>query len=265
MEHKTVTLSWPTVRLIAALVAVVCVAGIAAILVYAPRRASVAAPEAAPQSFEASVPGESAIESPGAASLAVPALTEDLEEHSPLPTPTRTATALPPTATATSVPSSTATPTVTNTPMPTPTPMPTETPTITPSPTLTATSPPTPTPTLTHTPTPTVSPTPFPSPTAVPPLSMDWVLAKKNCISAAQWFLEFWLTASGGTGEYTFYRDIERVHGPAPAAGFGYQMYAGTGSAVVGTFAVESGGQRVQSEFWIERLDCSEFAPPPPP
>jgi hypothetical protein len=94
---------------------------------------------------------------------------------------------------------------------------------------------------------------------------MEWVLVEKHCISHAQWFLEFWITASGGTGEYTFYRDIERLHGPAPADGFGYQMYAGTGSAAVGTFAVESGAQRVQSEFWVKRLDCSHLAPPPKP
>jgi hypothetical protein len=91
---------------------------------------------------------------------------------------------------------------------------------------------------------------------------MDWVLAEKHCISSAQWFLEFWITASGGTGEYTFYRDIERLHGPAPADGFGYQMYTGTGSAAVGTFYVESGTQRVRSEFWVARPDCSLFPPP---
>jgi hypothetical protein len=94
---------------------------------------------------------------------------------------------------------------------------------------------------------------------------MEWVLVRKHCISGAQWFLEFWLTAEGGNGEYTFYRDIEVVHGPAPADGFGYQMYVGAGNAAVGTFAVESGDQRVESEFWVRRPDCSHLAPPPPP
>jgi hypothetical protein len=93
---------------------------------------------------------------------------------------------------------------------------------------------------------------------------MDWVLVEKRCLSGTEWALHFWITASGGTGEYTFYRDIERLHGPHPANGFGYEMHVGASSAAVGTFAVESGTQRVQSEFWVAHPNCSHLAPPPP-
>ena len=116
--------------------------------------------------------------------------------------------------------------------------------------------PPTHTPAPTDTPAPTSTPAPTYTPTAIPPLAMDWVSTEIRCISPSQWAIKFWLTASGGTGEYTFYHDIQRLHGPHPADGFGYELTVGTGAAAVGTFAVESGTQRVQSEFWIARPDC---------
>jgi hypothetical protein len=94
---------------------------------------------------------------------------------------------------------------------------------------------------------------------------MDWVLVQKGCVSEAQWMVEFWITATGGTGEYIFYRDGERLHGPAREPGYAYQMYTGTGSAAEGTFIVESGPQRARSEFWVERLDCARPAPSPTP
>ena len=42
-------------------------------------------------------------------------------------------------------------------------------------------------------------------------------------------------------------------------------MYAGIGSAAVGTFAVESGARRVESKFWVKRPDCSHLVVPPTP
>jgi hypothetical protein len=86
---------------------------------------------------------------------------------------------------------------------------------------------------------------------------MDWVVVEIRCISLAQWEIEFWLTADGGDGEYTFYHDTQRLHGPHPANGFGYKLTVGTGAAAVGTLAVESGSERVQDAFWIARPDCS--------
>jgi hypothetical protein len=94
---------------------------------------------------------------------------------------------------------------------------------------------------------------------------MEWVVTEKRCLSGAEWMVNFWITATGGDGIYTFYHDIHRLHGPHPANGFGYEMHIGAGNAAVGTLAVESGGQRVQSEFWIKRVDCTHLAPPPPP
>lgn len=91
------------------------------------------------------------------------------------------------------------------------------------------------------------------------------MLVQKGCVSDAQWVVEVWLAAKGGTGEYTFYRDEERLYGPARVDGFAYQMLAGSGSTAEGTFTVESGAQRVQSQFWIERLDCGHTALLPTP
>jgi len=85
---------------------------------------------------------------------------------------------------------------------------------------------------------------------------MDWVLTEIRCLSPSRWMARFWLTASGGTGVYTFYHDINLLHGPHPANGFGYDLTVGTGFAAVGTFAVESGTQRVESKFWIAHPEC---------
>jgi hypothetical protein len=241
MDRHLVTVPWRTVRIMAAVVALACVGGIAAVMIWAPARADLQPQTVGPE--ERSRGGERPTDAAPVELLqAEPTAAPDLSAHqSPLPTAT---------ATATHTPQPTETPTVTHTPMPTETPPPTATPLPTHTPTVTHT------PTPTETPAPTATPAPTWTPTPRSPLAMEWVLAKKHCISSSQYFLEFWITATGGTGEYTFYRDIDRIHGPSPAAGFGYQMYVGAGAAAVGTFYVESGTERVSSEFWIKRPDC---------
>jgi hypothetical protein len=237
MERQTINIPWRTVRLVAVLVAVVCIGGIVAILVLSPRSASGAetlAPEQAERGLPAPTPGRGTRD---VAPLEVLPTRVPDQAHSPLPTWTPTPTAVP-----------------THTPSPTATSTPTATLTETPSPTFT--------PAPTHTPSPvppTHTPAPTPTPTVVLPLSMDWVLVEVRCLSISRWALKFWLTASGGTGEYTFFHDIKRLHGPHPANGFGYELQVGTGYAAVGTFAVESGDQRVQEEFWVAQPDCSHL------
>lgn len=250
MEPETILLPWRTVRLMAAMVGVVCVAGIAGILLFEPALAPVSGPRAAPLPVEQSATDVApSNESP----LSAPVFDVPGEAGSPLPTWTLTATAAP---TDTPQPTPTQTATATETPLPTATPLPTHTPLPTDTPTPTETPLPTATPTPTHTPAPTFTPAPTHTPTAVPPLTMNWVLVEIRCISLSQWALKFWITASGGSGEYTFYHDNQRLHGPHPANGFGYDLTVGTGSAAVGTLSVESGSQRVQSEFWVARPDC---------
>jgi len=243
MEHQVVTIPWETVRAIAVVVAAVSVLGIGAILVFAPAQLR-------PQPVELDAIEKTDLGQADQSPLAIPAATRALlEADSPLPTVTWTATAAP-TSTWTPTPTATSTPTLTPTP------------TITPTPSPSATPRPTHTPTLTHTPAPTNTPAPTRTPTPVPALSMEWVAVDKYCLSASEWAIKFWITASGGNGIYTFYHDIRRLHGPHPADGFGFEMHIGASSAAVGTLAVESGTQRVQSEFWFKHPDCSYLTTP---
>ncbi len=203
-------------------------------------------------------------------------------------TPTWTATAtatatliqlITPTPTATWTPTAAAiqgdTPTPLLTPQPTSTPTPTETATPTPEPTATDTPPPTPTdtpsptptPQPTSTPTPTWTPTPLPTPTPRPtstptpkPLVISWELLEKKCISKEQWKMKFRLMVGGGSGQYVYYRDVEQIYGPTTETQYIYELTYGKASAV-GTFYVESGGQRAESKFWVEQLDCSGYTP----
>jgi hypothetical protein len=85
-------------------------------------------------------------------------------------------------------------------------------------------------------------------------------LVEKRCVSASRWVAEFWITAEGGNGTYTFYRDIDRIHGPAAAAAYGYVLEFGASSPAVGTFSVESGDQRAEESFWVAHPNCSSFA-----
>lgn len=167
--------------------------------------------------------------------------------HTSIPTPTSTET---PTLSPESTPTNTPEPTATETLVP-----PTSTPTNTPVPptstaTATATQPPTSTPTST----PTVTPTSA-------PLAINWELLEKKCISKHQWTMKFRLTASGGKGQYTYYRDITLIHGPTSETQYIYELTYGADASAVGTFFIESGGQRAENKFWVDHPDCSAYVP----
>jgi hypothetical protein len=177
----------------------------------------------------------------------------------PTATPTRRLEMPTPTPIATYTPYPTYTLYPTYTPAPTYTaqpPTPTHTPTATPTPTDTPTA--TPTPTLTHTPTltPTV-PTPTITRKPILPLSMQVVPEGSRCVSESRWAARFRITASGGTGQYSYYRDIERIHGPTTDAVHVYELESGAGAAAVGAFFLESGDQRVESKFYVPHPDCA--------
>jgi hypothetical protein len=122
-------------------------------------------------------------------------------------------------------------------------------------------------PTITPTPvTPTVTPTPTPTVVVtVGPLSVGWSLESKWCLSEQRWMARFRITASGGDGQYTYYRDIEQIQGPTQSQVYIYELELGVSSAAVGTFFVESGGQRAEEKFWVANPDCTGPTPPPQP
>ena len=69
----------------------------------------------------------------------------------------------------------------------------------------------------------------------------------------------FRLVANGGTGEYTYYRDIEQIRGPTTSKTFVYELQYGADAAAVGTFIVLSGDERAEDSFWVRHPDCSDY------
>jgi hypothetical protein len=143
-------------------------------------------------------------------------------------------------------------------------PPPTPTVTHTPEPTWPATW--TPVPTRTPTSAPTDTPTPVsgfyppgakvPAPTrVVTPLSFEFWIADKWCTSGHSYMTKFWIEGKGGDGTYVYYRDIDKIGGPIEA-GLSYEYEWLSCGGAVGTFYVESAGQRVKKKFWVNRPDC---------
>ncbi len=178
-------------------------------------------------------------------------------------TPTRTSTptrvrppTFTPTPTVTETPTETPTATHTATPTHTPTPTSTDTPTATPTRAATAT----PRPTATWTPTATPTPTPTPPPTATAvPLGIQWSLLESGCISKTQWRLKFKILGWGGRGQYTYYRDIDAICGPTNSNECIYELIYGANADALGSFYVESFGERAQATFWVGHPDCSSM------
>jgi hypothetical protein len=79
------------------------------------------------------------------------------------------------------------------------------------------------------------------------------------CISQAQYRIVFMIYVGGGTGEYSIFRDIDeqRIYGPGPQTTIEYELTWGAGASAVGTFYVRSGGERVESKFYVPNPDCS--------
>ncbi|MBN1641005.1 MAG: hypothetical protein JXA09_07200, partial [Anaerolineae bacterium] len=174
--------------------------------------------------------------------------------------PTETSTTAPPPPTATGAPP--AAPTATSVP-PTATTVP---PTATSVPPTATTAPPTATtepPTATSVP-PTATPTETPLPTATAtappqPLTISHVVDEVACLSKAQYRIRFTIYVGGGTGQYEVYRDIDeqKIYGPGPQTAIEYELTWGADASAVGTLYVRSGGERVESKFYVPNPDCS--------
>jgi hypothetical protein len=146
------------------------------------------------------------------------------------------------------------------------------TPTITPSPTWplawTATPtftpwPATATPTPTYTPIPTVTPLPpgvtpvRPRPRPSGPLTIDFELGGVWCGGGA-YFADFVVSASGGGGRYTYYRDIDPIGGPTDNP-VEYRLEWMECGGAPGTFFVKSADGQVASKlFWVHPPSCCE-------
>jgi hypothetical protein len=137
--------------------------------------------------------------------------------------------------------------------------------------TLPATWPPTWTPTaiptLTFTPTPWPTftsvwdtPGPVPQGTRAPvsgSLSIDFRRNDIWCPNSGSYIAEFTIWAKGGDGQYTYYRDIDKIAGPTSGA-VTYQVHWRECGGAPGTFFVYSAGMKASKEFWIDAPDCCE-------
>jgi hypothetical protein len=156
-------------------------------------------------------------------------------------------------------PSPSATPTSTSTPEPEWPPTWTPTPTFTPWPTFT----PTPTPTFTPVPARRVRPSGSVTGSGCRPgkskgpLQIDYEFQGAWCPGGGRNYVaNFTISASGGDGCYTYYRDIDLIGGPVRGTAE-YQVQWAECSGAPGTFFVESGdGQRAAALFWVRPPSC---------
>jgi hypothetical protein len=91
---------------------------------------------------------------------------------------------------------------------------------------------------------------------------VGWTLEDARCVSTQEWILTFRITAYGGRAPFTFFRDVEQIYGPSGERSYIYELKYGAGSAAVGTFFVESAGQRAEKGFWVAHPDCTGFSSP---
>jgi hypothetical protein len=84
-------------------------------------------------------------------------------------------------------------------------------------------------------------------------------LEDKQCTSTTEWVAKFRIAADGGVAPYTYYRDIERICGPTDERVCVYELKYGAKAAAVGTFFVESDGERAEKGFWVPHPDCTTF------
>jgi hypothetical protein len=127
------------------------------------------------------------------------------------------------------------------------------------------------TPTVTFTPwpptatfTPTATSTPYVPAPACPgprvsrgPLQIDYELDGKWCPDPLSYYADFTITAKGGDGCYTYYRDIDRIAGPTQRTSVTYRVNWARCGGAPGTFFVESrDGQKAKVLFWVYPPSC---------
>jgi hypothetical protein len=91
---------------------------------------------------------------------------------------------------------------------------------------------------------------------------VDWALQGARCISTQQWIVTFRISAYGGRPPFVYYRDVDQIHGPTQERAYVYELTYGASSAAVGTFFVESAGQRAEKGFWVAHPDCTGYTSP---
>jgi len=133
----------------------------------------------------------------------------------------------------------------------------------------TATWPPTWTPLPTRTPTPTYTPTPTTTPLppgtrrppstpgAAGPLTLEFWVNNVWCEKGFYgYIMDFTVRAHGGGGQYTYYRDIDKIGGPTNGS-ITYQLrWTDCGGAPGTFFAHSADGQRASKEFWVDNPSC---------
>jgi hypothetical protein len=91
---------------------------------------------------------------------------------------------------------------------------------------------------------------------------VDWAVEDAHCISKDEWIVRFRISAYGGRTPFVYYRDIEQIYGPTEERAAIYELKYGANAAAVGTFFVESAGQRAEKPFWVAHPDCTGYSSP---
>ncbi len=88
------------------------------------------------------------------------------------------------------------------------------------------------------------------------PLSIEYTQTNIYCPSRGSYVVEFYISAQGGDGRYTYYRDIDQIGGPM-SGGLSYQLTWQSCGGAPGTFKVKSGdGQEASKNFWVNPPSC---------
>lgn len=87
------------------------------------------------------------------------------------------------------------------------------------------------------------------------PLTFEVTEGGKWCTTGTGYAVDFWLEGRGGTGSYVYYLDREPISGLV-RGGMTYTLSWSNCSGMPRTFAVESGGERIESGVWVEAPSC---------
>jgi hypothetical protein len=92
------------------------------------------------------------------------------------------------------------------------------------------------------------------------PLQVEYKIESRWCPGdSTAYIAEFTVSAKGGDGCYTYYRDIDKIAGPTSRTSVPYQLKWAACGGAPGTFFVESGdGQKAKVLFWVYAPSCCE-------
>jgi hypothetical protein len=88
------------------------------------------------------------------------------------------------------------------------------------------------------------------------PLTIDYKLNGVYCTGGQKYAANFTLSASGGDGRYTYYRDIDKIGEPTSGT-VEYELHWTQCGGAPGTFYVRDGSKHEASvKFWVEPPGC---------